>query len=410
MQLCRDKTVLLGVSGGIAAYRSCELARLLVKDGARVQVVMTEAAAELVGPLTFQALTGRPVEVGRGGKLAASGMAHIDLGRDSQLIIIAPATGNTLAKLAHGLADNLLTSSVLASTCPVLLAPAMNTRMWKNELTRRNMKILSSLKRFQVVGPASGQLACGEEGTGRMSEPAELFQASRCLLGPGSLSGRRLLVTAGPTHEPIDPVRVIANRSSGKMGYALARAARRRGARVCLISGPTSLTAPWDVELVAVETAAQMARQVSRRLAGSDVLIMTAAVADYAPSRPARKKLKKAGKNLTIELQPTTDILAAAGKRKHRPLLVGFAAETGSPLGEARRKLADKNLDMIVANDVGQAGSGFGSDDNQVHILGRGQDRVDSLPLLPKQEVAEQILDRVERLLPGRRTSSRKRG
>lgn len=397
MGLLDEKFIVLGVTGGIAAYRTCELARMLVKDGAEVQAVLTEAAAEMVGPVTFQALTGRPAEVGRGGNLAAAGMAHIDLGRRADLIAIAPATANTLAKISWGMADNLLSTTVLSSTCPVILAPAMNTRMWNNPLTRENVERLQRLERMILVGPGTGSLACGEEGPGRMEEPAVIFEAVRTVLSEKDLRGKRVLVTAGPTREPLDPVRYLSNRSSGKMGYALAAAAVRRGAKVTLISGPTGLEAPWGSKLVEVETAAEMGRAVVKHLAKCDLLLMAAAVADFAPQKTAGKKVKKGKADPKISLKPTTDILSQVGKKKQKCLLIGFAAETGNPLAEARRKLKAKKLDLVVANDVSLPDAGFDVDTNRVHLVdSKGAKK---LPLLSKEEVAERILDRVEKML-----------
>jgi len=401
MGLLDDKFIVLGVTGGIAAYRTCELARMLSKDGAVVQAVLTEAAAEMVGPVTFQALTGWPAEVGRGGNLAASGMAHIDLSRQADLIVIAPATANTLAKISWGLADNLLTTTVLASTCPVILAPAMNTRMWENPLTKENVERLQRLERMILVGPASGSLACGDEGPGRMEEPEVIFEAVRTVLSEKDLSGTRVLVTAGPTREPLDPVRYLSNRSSGKMGYALAAAAVRRGAKVTLISGPTGLEAPWGAKLVGVETAAEMARVVSKHLAKCDLLLMAAAVADFAPKKSAKKKVKKAKAGLSIALEKTTDILASVAKQKGKCLLVGFAAETGNPVPEAKRKLKAKKLDLVVANDVSLPDAGFDVDTNRVHLVDKKGAK--KLPLLPKEEAAERILDRVVLMLKAKR-------
>ncbi|MBW1808986.1 MAG: bifunctional phosphopantothenoylcysteine decarboxylase/phosphopantothenate--cysteine ligase CoaBC [Deltaproteobacteria bacterium] len=401
MGLLDGKFVVLGVSGGIAAYRACELARLLVKDGAQLQVVLTSAAAEMIGSVTFQALSGRPAEVGQGGSLAVSGMPHIDLGRDADLIIVAPATANSLAKFAAGLADNLLSATVLASTCPVVLAPAMNTRMWENRITQANVSLLNQLERMIFVGPASGSLACGEEGAGRMEDPVFLLEAVRAVLSKNDLEGRKVLVTAGPTREPVDPVRSLTNRSSGKMGYALAAAARRRGAKVVLVSGPTALTPPWGVKLVEVETAAQMAQAVDKNISQCNLVLMAAAVADFKPKTRAKQKIKKGRALGVIELSRTKDILAALGKKKKKPLLVGFAAETGDPVKAARQKLKAKRLDLMVANDVSLPDAGFDVDTNRVHLVD-GQ-ASQELPLLSKEEVAERILDRVVKMLPKKR-------
>lgn len=392
-----DKLIVLGVTGGIAAYRSCELARLLAADGARVQAVLTPAAAGLVTPIVFQALTGRPAETGWAGAGAAGGMPHIDLGRGADAIVVAPATANTLAKVACGMADNLLCALILASRCPVILAPAMNTRMWDDPATRDNVARLAKRERFIRVGPAAGSLACGEDGPGRMEEPPVILAAVRHALGPGDLAGRHLLVTAGPTREPVDPVRYLSNRSSGKMGYALAAAAHRRGAEVTLVTGPVALAAPEGVRTIAVESAAQMARAVDTHLDKCDALLMAAAVADFKPKRAARTKLKKARGAPTIELVSTRDILGAVARKRRGCVVVGFAAETGDPLPAARDKLARKKLDLVVANDVSRPDAGFDRDTNKVVLV--DADGAEELDTLPKDQVAERILDRLVGLL-----------
>ena len=395
------KLVLLGVSGGIAAFRTCELARLLVREGATVQAVLTEYAARFVGPLTFQALTGRPAEIGLGGNLARAGMDHVELGREADLIVVAPATANTLAKIAHGLADNLLTTTVLASTCPVVLAPAMNTRMWQNPVTADNVRRLGGYDRFRLVGPALGSLACGEEGPGRMAEPGEILFAATSVLMPKDLAGHRLLVTAGPTREALDPVRFLTNRSSGRMGYALAEAAVLRGAEVVLVSGPTSLAPPAFVKLVPVVTAAEMAAAVTRHARWAQAVLMAAAVADFRPKKASAQKIAKADGGLEVQWVRTRDILASLGRRKEKPVLVGFAAQTGDPIPAARKKRKAKKLDLVVANDVSLPDAGFDVDTNRVHLV--GPDGVESLDLMSKHEVADRILDRVAALLPGRK-------
>jgi phosphopantothenoylcysteine decarboxylase/phosphopantothenate--cysteine ligase len=391
------KLIILGVSGGISAYRACELARLLVKDGAMVQTILTDYAAQFIGPLTFQALTGRPAEVGMGGRLAAAGMDHIDLGKTANLIVIAPTTANTLAKIANGLADNLLTTTVLASTCPVLLAPAMNVRMWENSITQDNVARLKLNRRFFWSGPQHGLLACNEEGVGKMEEPTVLWEIARSLLSNQDLIGKRFLVTAGPTREALDPVRFISNRSSGKMGYALASEARRRGAIVTLISGPTALARPWGVELLPVISAAEMAGAVKGKIAKCDVLVMVAAVADFRPKQEKKKKIKKENGVIQIDWERTEDILASLAKTHQRIIKVGFAAETENPVDSARSKLIKKKLDLVVANDVTESGSGFEVDTNKVYLVDK--DSVKELPLLPKEATATCILDRVTRLL-----------
>jgi phosphopantothenoylcysteine decarboxylase/phosphopantothenate--cysteine ligase len=391
------KLVVLGVSGGISAYRSCELARLLVKDGAAVQAIMTDYATKFVGPLTFQALTGRPAEVGQGGRLAAAGMDHIDLGRTADLIIIAPTTANTLAKIANGLADNLLTTMVLASTCPILLAPAMNVRMWENTITQDNVARLRQNKRFYWAGPQRGLLACNEEGVGKMEEPLVVWEIARSLVAGHDLSGKRFLITAGPTREALDPVRFISNRSSGKMGYALASEARRRGAAVTLISGPTTLPCPWGVTRQPVMSAAEMARAVKAKLSDCDVLMMVAAVADFRPQKVDQKKIKKEKGFSHVTWEPTEDILASLANTGKRIFKVGFAAETEHPIEQARSKLIKKKLHMVVANDVTAPGSGFEVDTNKVYLVEK--DSAQELPLLAKEAVANRILDRIVEII-----------
>jgi phosphopantothenoylcysteine decarboxylase/phosphopantothenate--cysteine ligase len=391
------KLVVLGVSGGISAYRSCELARLLVKDGAVVQAILTDYAAQFVGPLTFQALTGRPAEVGQGGRLVAAGMDHIDLGRTAELIVIAPTTANTLAKIAHGLADNLLTTTVLASTCPVLLAPAMNVRMWENTITQDTVARLKQNKRFYWAGPQRGLLACNEEGVGKMEEPVVIWEMARSLVADQDLRGKHFLITAGPTREALDPVRFVSNRSSGKMGYALASEARRRGAAVTLISGPTALPFPWGVTVQPVLSAAEMATAVKAKLAECDVLMMVAAVADFRARQVDQKKIKKEKGFSHIAWEPTEDILASLANAGKGIFKVGFAAETEHPIEMARAKLIKKKLNLVVANDVTAPGSGFEVDTNKVYLVEK--DVALELPLLPKDAVAHRILDRIVELI-----------
>ncbi len=393
------KLVVVGITGGISAYRTCELVRLLKKAKAEVQVIMTEAGAFMVGPQTFQALSGRPVEVGAGGNLAQSGMAHIDLGQEADIIVVAPATANTIAKMACGMADNLLCATVLSSTCPVLLAPAMNVRMWKNPLTQKNIKSLQKLDRFSVTGPASGDLACGESGPGRMEDPQLIFEAIVSGLSKKKLKGKKILVTAGPTKEAIDPVRYICNRSTGRMGIEVAAAAQRMGADGTLVLGPVPLQEPCGVEVVRVTTAAQMAKAVQKASAKKDAVIMTAAVADFTPQKIAVKKIKKDKytKSMLLSLKRTEDILLGLGQKKSKTLLVGFAAETGNLEAEAKKKLKAKRLDLIVANDVSSKDSGFEVDTNRVMLISGS--KTEKWPLLTKQEVATRLLERVAGML-----------
>ncbi|RJP30367.1 MAG: bifunctional phosphopantothenoylcysteine decarboxylase/phosphopantothenate--cysteine ligase CoaBC [Actinobacteria bacterium] len=391
--------IVLGVTGGIAAYKAVDLARQLVLRGFEVKTIMTEHATRLIGPATFRAITGNPVARSM---FADEGepMQHISLAREADLIIVAPATANIIAKMANGLADDLLSTMLLATRAPIMVAPAMNLEMWRHAATRANLEVLRT-RGVRIVGPESGFLACGEEGEGRMTEPDLILEAALDILGiTASMEGRTVLVTAGGTREPIDPVRYIGNRSSGKMGYALAAAARRMGARVILVSGPTYLQAPQGVEVIAVETAEEMWREVMAREEDCDVVIMAAAVADFSPQARKSEKIKKDGREgLTLECRPTRDILRDLGQ-KNRPerVLVGFAAETGKPVENAVHKLHAKGADMIVANDVSTLGSGFDSDFNKATMV-YGDGRVIDLDLMPKIELAARIWDAVIALL-----------
>jgi phosphopantothenoylcysteine decarboxylase/phosphopantothenate--cysteine ligase len=387
--------VLVGMAGGIACYKACEVVRALVQAGARVQVVMTAGAQQFVAPLTLQTLSGRPVATDTFSLTQESEIGHIRLADDAEAVVIAPATANLLAKLAHGLADDLLTTVLLATRAPLLLAPAMNVHMWEHAATQANLRTLVE-RGAEVVGPASGSLACGYEGAGRLAEPAEIMEAVAALLVAKDLRGERVLVSAGPTREAVDPVRYLSNHSSGKMGHAVARVARRRGAEVVLVTGPTELPPPPGVRTVAVTTAAEMQRALDVEFRSATVLVMAAAVADYRTRRPAERKLKKRDAALTLALERTPDILAGLAARKGRRLVVGFAAETDAVTQEAARKLREKRIDLMVANDVTAPGAGFGSDTNIVHLLdAEGLD--ESLPILPKDAVAGRILDWVVR-------------
>jgi len=398
------KNIVLAVTGGIAAYKSADLASRLVKAGAVVDVVMTAAATEFVRPLTFQALTHRPVALDMFSLLQETEIGHVALGQRAALMIIAPATANTIAKLAHGLADNLLTTTALACRGPILIAPAMESGMWDNAATADNTEIIRR-RGFHVVGPEPGRLASGGYGQGRMTEPEVLLDAARWVLGrSGPLAGRSVVLTAGGTREAIDPVRFIGNRSSGKMGYALAIAARDRGADVVLIHGPTALQAPHGVADVAVESAEQMMTAVLESTAAADALIMAAAVADYRSPAPAGQKIKKQREKLRLELARTADILAAVAERRSRSgrpqVVVGFAAETQDVVENAREKLTRKGLSLIVANDVSAADSGFEVETNRVTLLD-ASGGMETLPLMSKAEVAEGIIDRLTGLLKG---------
>ena len=394
-----DRHVVLGVSGGIACYKSCTLARRLTEAGATVDVALTAAAAEFVRPLTFEALTGRPVltslwERGRA-------LAHIDLAKHPDLIIVAPATANILARCAMGMADDLLTALLLArADRPVLAAPAMNDAMYANPATTANLTALAQ-RGWQFIGPEIGALAEGpSERPGRMSEPEAIFAAAERLLGHGTTSkwsGKRVVVTAGPTREHLDPVRVITNPSSGRMGYALAEAARARGAEVVLVTGPTELAPPTGLHTTQVETTEDMQRALQDLIPNADALIMSAAPADYRPKHQADTKRPRSAGALTVELEATPDILGSLKRRKGM-VVVGFALETGNGLANARSKMQNKALDFVILNDASEPGAGFEVTTNRVTILGRNGTQVD-LPLLPKRDVAERILDVVEEAL-----------
>lgn len=400
------KTILLGVTGSIAAYKAVSLARRLRAEGAAVNVVMTRTAQRFVGPATFEILTGRPV----GTDLFAvappptrMGMAHLTLAESADLIVIAPASAHCLAKLAHGLADDLLSTLILAATCPVVAAPAMDGGMWDHPAVRDNVVTLRR-RGITVLEPETGLLASGATGQGRLpGEDAILAAMTRAFVAHKDFQGRRVLVTAGPTQEALDPVRFLSNRSSGKMGWALAEAARNRGAQVTLVAGPTALIPPPGVTFVPVVASEEMRKAIASRFPDTDVLIMAAAVADFRPSRAASGKIPKgdAGSvgGLTVVLEPTPDILLDLTARRSGQVVVGFAAETEDAVERARRKLTAKALDLIVANDVTQPGAGFGTDTNQVTFLDR-TGRCEALPLMSKYQVANRILDAVL-ALPG---------
>jgi phosphopantothenoylcysteine decarboxylase / phosphopantothenate---cysteine ligase len=392
------RRVLLGVTGGIAAYKSAYMVRLLTSAGAEVQVVMTPAAHRFIGADTFAALSHRPVysDVFE----HAEAVLHVRLAHEADVAVVAPATANVIAKLALGLADDLLTSTLLEATCPLVLAPAMHTGMWQNPATRSHMAALAD-RGAVIVGPGEGSLAAGDEGMGRMSEPEEILTAVRSALSiTADLAGRRILVTAGPTFEPIDPVRFIGNRSSGKMGFAVAREAARRGATVTLVSGPVDMPVPPGVEVIRVQTAEEMAVAVFDRYGQTDAVIMAAAVADFRPEAAAENKMKKEDGPPSLTLLPTTDILATLGKMKEHQVLVGFAAETRQMETEGRRKLADKNLDLIVVNQVGKPGTGFEADTNSAAIFAReGEDT--PVQMWTKRALAGAICDRLTGLLGG---------
>jgi phosphopantothenoylcysteine decarboxylase/phosphopantothenate--cysteine ligase len=387
--------LILGIGGGIAAYKSAELARLLMQQGHEVQAVMTEAAQEFVRPLTFAALTGRKVLT----DLFAieHAIEHISVAQENDLLAIAPATADLLAKMAHGLAGDFLTTLYLAFTGPVVLAPAMNVNMWQHPATQANLDTLRR-RGHRIVEPDSGYLACGMTGPGRLAGPEIIAAAIQNELPRRhDLDGEHVLLTAGPTQEPLDPVRYITNRSSGKMGYALAEAAAARGAHVVLISGPVHLPPPRGVELIAVRTAAEMRQQVMANLAPAGIVIKAAAVADFHLSKVPDQKVKKTAARISLEMDPTPDILAEVGRKKGDRLLIGFAAETQNLVEEARRKLESKNCDMVVANLVGGAEGGFESDENEVTLVTRTGETI-PLPRASKREIADRVFDQVLRL------------
>lgn len=386
------KTLVVGLSGGIACYKAADVVRLLRSGGARVRVVMTNHAREFITPLTLQTLAGEPVSTDLFDLTQESEIGHIRLADTADAVIVAPATANLIGKLAHGLGDDLLTTVLLATRAPVLLAPAMNVHMWENKLVQANLRTLRELE-WRIIEPSVGYLACGYEGAGRLADPAVILSEAERAVGPHDLRGERVLVTAGPNREPIDPVRFISNRSSGRMGYAVAAAAWRRGADVVLVSGPTALDPPHGVRLVPATTAAEMRNAVTRELDDATMLLMAAAVADYRPAAPAAQKLKKHPGPLRLELERTVDILGELRGRTGDRLVVGFAAETENVVGNAERKLREKGLDLIVANDVARSDAGFEVDTNAV-VLIDASGRTD-VPLASKAEIADRILDRV---------------
>jgi phosphopantothenoylcysteine decarboxylase/phosphopantothenate--cysteine ligase len=400
--------IALGVTGGIGAYKAVEIARGLQKNGHDVVAVMSRSARRFVGPLTFEAITRRPVVTDQWTPGANADIEHISLASSIDLLLVAPATANTIGKFANGLADDFLSSLYLATKAPVMLAPAMNTNMFDHPAVARNLQTLAA-RGVHLVDPGSGYLACGWIGKGRLAEPEDVVAAAEHVLRPGgsSLAGRRVLVSAGPTYENIDPVRFVGNRSSGRMGYAIAAEALRRGATVTLVSGPTHLEPPGSAEIVNVRSAAEMHAAVMARAADQDVVVMSAAVADYTPAEPASQKIAKADGPLTITLNRTRDILADLGRlpSRHngRPLLVGFAAETHDVVAHARGKLERKGADLVVANDISRHDAGFEVDTNAVTLV--SADAAEPIPLQSKAAVAGRILDAIERLLAGQRVS-----
>lgn len=388
--MLRNKTVLLGVTGGVAAYKAVELTRRLRDEGASVKVIMTDAAKKFITPLSLEIASQNKVYT----DLFSDPMSHIMLPAHADVMVIAPATANIIGKLAHGIADDLLSTCLLAFQGKVVIAPTMNWRMYENHIVQENLKSLVSRGIIQV-GPEKGELACGEEGMGKMSDVSDIIEAIRAALTRKDLLKEKILVTAGPTREYIDPVRFLSNRSSGKMGYAIAKAALRRGAEVTLISGHSSLHQPKGVKFFSVETAAEMLHVIERELHSSTVLIMSAAVSDFMPEGTDREKIEKT-KTLLLKLTKTPDIIAEVGKRNEKPFIIGFAAESGQKIARARKKRREKNMDMIIFNDITEAGSGFDVDTNKVVIIDRKKER--KLPLMSKDSVADAILDRLVEL------------
>jgi phosphopantothenoylcysteine decarboxylase / phosphopantothenate---cysteine ligase len=392
----------LGVGGGIAAYKSAELARALMERGLRVQVVLTPAAEKFITPLTFAALTGRKVITdlfasASSEETLSSAVEHIAVAQENDVLVIAPATADLLARLARGLANDFLTTTYLAFTGPVVLAPAMNTNMWMHPATQENLAILQS-RGHLIIEPEEGLLACGTTGPGRLAEPERIADIVAGLsLHSRALEGETVLVTAGPTEEPLDPVRFISNRSSGKMGYALAQAAAQRGARVILVSGPVQLREPAGVSVIHVRTAVEMRAAVMEHLAEASIIVKSAAVADYHLTRVPQHKVKKTAARMSLELDPTPDILAELGQKKGDRLLIGFAAETENLIESARQKLKTKNCDLVVANLVNQEGTGFESDQNEVVLVLRTGETI-PIARAPKREIADRIFDQVMKL------------
>jgi phosphopantothenoylcysteine decarboxylase/phosphopantothenate--cysteine ligase len=395
--MLHDKRIVLGVTGSIAAYKAAELTREFVKRGAAVKVIMTGNAAEFLTPLTFQTLSSNSVHSEMYPLINDYNLAHISLAEYADIMVIAPATANIIGKIAAGFADDLLTTTVMTTRAPVLICPAMNTNMYENTIVRENIMQLTS-RGYLFMEPGYGKLACHSEGQGRLPEVSDIVEEVESILTVNDLGEERILVTAGPTREPLDPVRYITNYSSGKMGYALAIAARRRGGRVVLISGPSALPAPRGVTFVSVSSAVEMREAVMAHLEASTIVIKAAAVADYRPATRLASKMKKQPGPLTLSLERNPDIIAEIGKKKGKRILVGFAVETENLIENARAKLIGKNMDLIVANDVTQVGAGFGYDTNIIKILDRNGGQVE-LPMMDKIAAADRILDRVKDII-----------
>ena len=389
-----NKTIVLGITGSIAAYKAAEIASQLTQAGAKVNVIMTQEAIQFISPVTFRAITGRPAVTEMFDLASEFSVEHVSLAKAADTVVIAPATANIIAKLAAGIADDMLCCTVLATKAPVLIAPAMETNMYNNPVTQDNLSKLKA-RDFVIIAPATGWLASGKEGPGRLADTNDIIGSIRQALGrDGDLADKHILVTAGGTQEPIDPVRYISNRSSGKMGYALAEAARDRGAKVTLVTAPTSLPEPVGIDVVKVNTAQEMRQAVENVTPQANALVMAAAVADYRPTKASKDKIKKEEAGLTLELECTPDIL---GSVKGNFIKVGFAAESSNLMENAKQKLKQKGLDLIVANDITASDSGFATDTNRVTVIDR-EGKIDNLPLLAKREVADKVLDRVAEL------------
>jgi phosphopantothenoylcysteine decarboxylase/phosphopantothenate--cysteine ligase len=389
----QKKNIILGVSGGIAAYKSVELLRLLVKQGASVRVMMTKNAQWFVGPLTFEALSGQPVCTDLFEKNDDASIRHIQWAEAADAVVIAPATANIIGKLSGGIADDALSTFMLAVTCPVIVCPSMNTHMFENRAVQRNLETLRADGHF-IIDPESGTLACGTTGPGRLPEPEDIVDRIAYYLSTKDLKDKKILVTSGPTREPVDPVRFISNPSSGKMGFAVARAAEYRGGEVTLITGPTHLPDPNNVKIIRIQTAREMAQAVFDNMEHSDIIIKAAAVSDYRPKDPATQKIKKEKGELVLYLERTQDILKEIGMRKKDQILVGFAAETENLEQHAETKRVEKNLDIIVGNIVGEPSSGFGADTNKVTLFYKDGTQ-EPLPVMEKDAVAHILLDRI---------------
>jgi len=407
MIMLKGTKVVLGVTGGIAAYKAAEFVRLLVKEEVDIHVVMTENAQRFIAPLTFQTLSGNSVVTDPFALLEDAAIGHIALADLAELIVILPATANIIGKIANGIGDDFLSTMVMATKAPVLFVPSMNVNMWQNKALQKNIQTLLEIG-YDFLEPGEGELACHWYGKGRLPELNEVLEKMEDLLSPKDLKGEQILITGGPTQEPMDPVRFITNRSSGKMGYALAKIAKRRGAEVTLVTGPTSLPLPRkDIKWIPVRSAEEMRKAVLTHFEGASVVIKAAAVSDYRPKTISEKKIKKGDSDTTLTLERTEDILGEIGKKKANRILVGFAAETEDLIAHAKKKLKEKNLDLIVVNDVTQPGAGFGLDTNQVKIV-YPSGQVRDLPLMSKEEVSKVILDDTVKLLKQRRGSKKK--